>query len=116
MIQTTQLMIGGIGIALITCLTGCNPGDAKNIAQDTAHIAKDAGHAAGNAQLAGRVNATLLERKGVHFNGLHVEADNGVVKISGHVNDANEKKIVKETAESIRGVDKVDVSGLKTDK
>lgn len=99
-----------------TLLTGCNSEDARHLAQDTAHVAKDAGVAAKNAQLAGRVNATLLDRKGVHFDGLHVEAKDGAVKISGHVWDSNEKKIVKETAESIRGVDKVDVSELRISK
>jgi osmotically-inducible protein OsmY len=102
--------------ACLRMLTGCNAQDARNIAQDTGRIAKDAGVAAGNAQLAARVNTTLAQRKGVHLAGLHVEAKDGVVTISGHVNDANEKRIVRETVEGIRGVDKLDVSPLKTEK
>ena len=106
----------GAGMALSLGLVGCNSQDAGNLAKDAGKIAKDVGEASGNAQLAGRVNTTLVERKGVHFDGLHVEAKDGVVTISGHVNDANEKRIVKETAEGIRGVEKVDVSNLNTQK
>ena len=105
-----------MGLTLMVGLAGCNSQDAHTIAQDAGKIAKDVGEASGNAQLAGRVNTTLLQRKGVHFQGLHVEAKDGVVTISGHVNDANEKRIVRETAEGIRGVDKVDVSKLNTEK
>ncbi len=105
-----------MGVTLLLGLAGCNSQDAGNLAKDAGKIAKDVGEASGNTQLAGRVNTTLLQRKGVHFDGLHVEAKDGVVTISGHVNDANEKRIVKETVEGIRGVDKVDVSKLNTKK
>lgn len=105
-----------MSLAALPLLAGCNPDDARNIAQDTGKIAKDVGQSAGNAQLAGRVNSTLAQRKGVDMSGLHVEAKGGAVTITGHVRDANEKRIVKETAEGIRGVDKLDVSQLRTQK
>lgn len=114
--RAIPILHAACGLACLPLLAGCNAQDARNIAQDTGRIAKDAGAAAGNAQLAARVNTTLAQRKGVHFDGLHVEASGGVVTISGHVNDANEKRIVRETVEGIRGVDKLDISQLKTQK
>ena len=105
-----------LSLAALSLLAGCNPTDARNIAQDTGKIAKDVGQSAGNAQLYDRVTATLAQRKGVDMSGLHVEAKDGIVTISGHVRDANEKRIVKETVEGIRGVDKLDVSQLKIQK
>ena len=105
-----------VGLSISVLLSGCNPEDARNIAQDTGKIAKDAGKAAGNAQLNDRVYATLVQRKGVDVSGLHLDTQGGVITISGHVHDANEKKIVKETVEGIRGVDKADVSKLQTHK
>ena len=82
-------------LSFLLTLEGCNPEDARNIAQDAGKIAKDTGKAAGNAQLNDRVAATLAQRKGVNMQGLHIEAKNGVVTITGHVRDANEKRIVK---------------------
>lgn len=111
-----ELLFACFGLSIFVLLTGCNSEDARNIAQDTGKIAKDAGKAAGNAQLNDRVYATLVQRKGVDVSGLHLDTQGGVVTISGHVRDANEKQIVKATAEGIRGVDKVDVSKLKTQK
>ena len=110
------LHISALALAALPLLTGCNSEDARNLAQDTGKIAKDVGQSAGNAQLYDRVTATLAQRKGVDMSGLHVEAKDGVVTISGHVRDANEKRIVKETVEGIRGVDKLDVSQLRTQK
>ena len=112
----SKALLACVGLSISVMLTGCNAEDARNIAQDTGKIAKDAGKAAGNAQLNNRVYATLVQRKGVDVSGLHLDTQGGVVTISGHVRDANEKKIVKETAEGIRGVDKVDVSKLQTQK
>lgn len=115
--RTTHILhIGALCLATLPLLAGCNPEDARNIAQDTGKIAKDVGQSASNAQLYDRVGATLTQRKGVNMSGLHVEAKGGVVTISGHVRDANEKRIVQETVEGIRGVDKVDVSQLNTQR
>jgi osmotically-inducible protein OsmY len=97
-----------IGFALLAVVAaGCNSSDAKELSQDAGRLAKTAGRAVGNAQLAARVNAALANRKGVDMSGLHVEAEKGVVTLGGHVRNAEEKQRVLETARDVRGVDKV---------
>ncbi|MGV3614295.1 MAG: BON domain-containing protein [Fimbriimonas sp.] len=105
-----------IGMALLALVAvGCNSGDAKELTQDAGRLAKTAGKAAGNAQVAIRVNAALANRKGVDMSGLHVESDKGVVTIGGHVRNAEEKKRVLETARDVRGVEKV-IDKLRIEK
>ena len=88
-------------------LAACNSKDAAELSHDVGKVAKTATRAAGNAQLAGRVNATLAQRKGVDMSGLHIESEGGTVTVGGHVRNATEKKTVLDTVEGIRGVEKV---------
>jgi osmotically-inducible protein OsmY len=92
---------------LLMLLAGCNPGDARDIAQDTGKLAKTTAKAAGNASVAASVNTVLSLRKGVDMSGLHIEAEGGTVTVGGHVRNAEEKKRVLETVDGIRGVEKV---------
>ena len=95
-------------LVIVTLLAlGCNPRDAENITRDAGSLAKSTAQAAGSAQLAGRVNSVLVQRKGVDMSGLHIEAQDGVVTVGGHVRDAAEKRRVLDTVEGIRGVEKV---------
>jgi osmotically-inducible protein OsmY len=93
------------GLAVL--VAGCNSQDASNLTHDMSQVARDAGKAAGNAQLEARVISVLTQRKGVSMEGLHIEEDHGVVTVSGHVRDAHEKRLVLDTVENTRGVDKV---------
>ena len=88
-------------------LVACNSKDAADLSRDVGKVAKTATRAAGNAQLAGRVNAALAQRKGVDMSGLHVESEGGTVTLGGHVRTAKEKRTVLDTVNGIRGVDKV---------
>lgn len=88
-------------------LTGCNSEDARDIKKDVGNLAESGGRALGNAQLVARINATLLQTKGVDVSGLHIESKNGVVTLGGHVRSAEEKRLVEKTTEGIRGVEKV---------
>ena len=102
-------------ILLALILVGCNPGDARDIAQDTGKLAKTTAKAAGNASVAASVNTVLSLRKGVDMSGLHIEADGGTVTVGGHVRNVEEKKRVLDTVEGIRGVEKViDKLNVKT--
>lgn len=92
-----------VGLGL---LAGCNPRDAENLTQDTRQAVEHTGQALGSAKVAASVNAVLALCKGVDMSGLHVEAQDGVVTISGHVRSEEEKKIISETVPHIRGVDK----------
>jgi osmotically-inducible protein OsmY len=97
------LVLAGIGLLL----AGCNSEDASNLTHDVSRIAQDTTKAAGNAQLAARVNSVLVQRKGIDMRGLHVEVDHGVVTIGGHVRNTHEKNLVLQTVRDTRGVDKV---------
>lgn len=98
------------GFALMASLLmaqGCNSTDTTNLGHDTAVLARDTGEALGSASVASRVNTVLALRKGVDMSGLHVEAKDGVVTLSGHVRNREEKVRVVDTVNGIRGVDKV---------
>ena len=102
-------------IPLSLFLLACNSKDAADLSRDVGKVAKTATRAAGNAQLAGRVNAALAQRKGVDMSGLHIESEGGTVTVGGHVRDAKEKQTVLDTVDGIRGVDKV-VDKLRIEK
>lgn len=110
-----RLLVLPLCIAVGVALAGCNSQDASDLKRDVGKLAETGGRAIGNAQLVARVEAALAQRKGVDISGLHVEAKNGVVTLGGHVRTAEEKRLVKETAEGIRGVDKV-VNNLRIEK
>jgi|SRR5579862_6056947 len=102
-----RVMIPAVVATVAFSLAGCNSQDASDLTQDVGKIAKDAGRAAGNAQLVARINAELAQRKGVDMSGLHVSAVNGVVTVGGHVRDKGEKRKVLQTINDIRGVTSV---------
>lgn len=105
-----------IGLTLVAAaLVGCNANDAKELSQDAGKLAKTATKAVGNGQLAARVNVALANRKGVDMSGLHIEAENGIVTVGGHVRNAEEKKRVLDTVEDQRDVKKV-VDKLRIEK
>ena len=102
-------------LPLAALLVACNSKDASDLSRDVGQVAKTATRAAGNAQLAGRVNAALAQRKGVDMSGLHVDSEGGTVTLGGHVRTAQEKKTVLDTVNGIRGVDKL-VDKLRIEK
>ncbi len=105
--RSRLFLSSGCALAAILLLTGCNPQDARNLSQDLGRTAQHTGQALGNARLAASVNSVLLQRKGVDMSGLHVEAQDGVVTLGGHVRSAQERRIVVETVKGVRGVEKV---------
>src|SRR5438132_266910 len=94
-------------LLLIPFVGGCNTRDAGNLAQDARSLSQHTGQAIGSASLAAKVNTVLSLRKGVDMSGLHVEAQDGVVTVSGHVRNVEERKRVVETINNTRGVEKV---------
>ncbi len=88
-------------------LAGCNSRDASELGQDAAKLGKTAARAAGNAQLAGRVNAQLAQTKGVDMTNLKVESEGGTVTLSGRIRDAAERKEILRAVKNIRGVERV---------
>lgn len=94
-------------IALAAFLLGCNAQDASDLKRDAGQLTQTATRAATNATVAVKVNTVLSLRKGVDMSGLHIESKGGVVTVSGHVRNAEEKRVVIETVNNTRGVDQV---------
>jgi len=101
-------VVGGLAaLTLVSFAYGCNPQDAQQLSQDTRHLAEDTGHALGSATLASKVETVLSLRKGVDMSGLHIDTKDGVVTLSGHVRNQEERTRVVNTVNGIRGVDQV---------
>lgn len=96
-----------LALSALGVLIGCNSRDAKELSQDAGKLGKTLVRSGTNAQLAGRVNGQLAQTKGISMEGLKVEAENGVVTLSGKIrNEAERNKIVR-AVKDIRGVEKV---------
>jgi osmotically-inducible protein OsmY len=107
------ITLGSLSLVMaMGLLAGCNSQDARNLGQDTAHLARDTGQALEGATLDGKVRAVLALRKGVDMSNLQIEAKDGVVTLHGHVRDKAEKERVRATVDGIRGVDSVNVDDL----
>lgn len=92
---------------VLASLIGCNQEDAQNITEDAKSLAASTGKAIGGMTLAGKVNAALALRKDVDMTGLHIEAKDGVVTVGGHVESAQEKKLVLDVVNGTKGVERV---------
>jgi hyperosmotically inducible protein len=93
---------------IFIAIAGCNKDDTSNLKRDAGALAHSAGVAAVDAGLAAKVNAALLQAKGVDIKGLHVEAKNGAVMVGGHVKTEEERHLVVETVKGVEGVKSVD--------
>ncbi len=102
-----KTVIAVLLLGIVATLSGCNSRDAGNLAQDARTFTQHTGQALGSATLAGKVNTVLSLRKGVDMSGLHVEAQDGVVTLSGHVRNGEERRRVVQTVDGIRGVDRI---------
>jgi osmotically-inducible protein OsmY len=107
--------LGFLSIVAAIVLAGCSSEDANKLSSDAKNLAQDAGQAIGGLTLAGKVQAALRLRKDIDANGLHVEAKDGIVTITGHVKSADEKARVFDIANNTVGVDKVINTDLKVE-
>lgn len=95
-------------------IAGCNKEDASALSNDAERLGRSAAKAAGNAKVAASVNTVLALRKGISMEGLHVESEGGKVTIGGWVRTREERALVIETVNGIRGVEKV-IDQLRVD-
>ena len=101
-------------IAVCACLSlltlsvfGCNEKDANALKEDTKKLSDDIGPILKNSSLAAKVTTHLTLHKGVDMTGLHIDSQDGVATVSGHVKDANAKKVIISVVKETTGVDKV---------
>ena len=65
-----------------------------------------------DAWITAKTNSTLLWTEGVHGSDIDVETKDGVVTLEGTVESGFEKELAIDIAQGIRGVERVDASGL----
>jgi osmotically-inducible protein OsmY len=96
-----------VALSCLLVVLGCNKEDAQNLGSDAKNLARDAGKAVGGVTLAAKVNSALALKKDVDMSGLHIEAKDGVVTVGGHVGDEKARRLVLDTVEGTKGVEKV---------
>lgn len=104
-----------IALLAVIVMAGCTSPDAAKLGQDAQNMANDASHAVSGLTLAGKVETALRLRKDVDASTIHVEAKDGVVTLTGHVKDPNERSSVYAVVSNTVGVDKVIDTDLKVD-
>ncbi len=65
-----------------------------------------------DAWITAKTNSTLLWTEGVHGSDIDVDTKDGVVTLNGTVESGYEKELAIDIAQGIRGVERVDASGL----
>jgi osmotically-inducible protein OsmY len=85
---------------------------ARAFADGTRRVVRYAGQAADDAALAARVKAAFMMRKGLAGSAIQVLAEEGVIRLTGRVRNASQKRLAAEVARNTEGVAGV-VNGLK---
>jgi hyperosmotically inducible protein len=83
---------------------------AKDEMRTTAHESKEA---VSDGWITTKVKSSLLLTRDVDGKDISVTTDNGIVKLGGNVDSTAEKQRAIEVAQNVRGVKKVDSSGIK---
>lgn len=86
------------------------PGEAN--AKEVHNRGADAHENAPDAEITKQVKAHLAAQKELQGNSISVETKNGVITLIGKVSDDKQLKQAVSEAESIKGVSKVDATGL----
>ena len=94
-------------IPVAVLAVGCSKQDADQVQSDAQNLAKQTGEAASSITLAGKVNSVLRVMKWIDNSDVHVDAKDGVVTLSGSAADEHQKKLIDETTDAVKGVDKV---------
>jgi hyperosmotically inducible periplasmic protein len=75
--------------------------------------ARDAGEVVSDAWITTRVKSTLVNSRWVDAIDIDVDTKDGVVSLKGEVDSSSERDLAIELAKNVRGVKRVDASGLK---
>ncbi|GAB2663258.1 BON domain-containing protein [Arenimonas aestuarii] len=104
-----RLAAGTPGAVLVHNKLTLDPDQKGQVA--TAEAA-DADNLLSDAWITAKTNSTLLWTEGVHGTDIDVETRDGVVTLEGTVESGYEKELAIDIAQGIRGVQRVDASGL----
>lgn len=80
---------------------------------EIAEKSRETGSAVSDGWITAKVKSTLLFSSNVSGTDINVDTEDGVVRLKGHVASAAEKDLAVKLSEDIRGVTRVDASGLK---
>lgn len=81
---------------------------ARAFAGSTGSIVRCAGQAADDAALTARARAALAMRKGLEGSTLHLSCEEGVIRLTGCVRSAGQKRLAAEVARNTVGVTSVE--------
>lgn len=105
-------MLSAFAIAM-TMGAGFHIGSAQAQTTQAADHSATAGQAVGDAWITTKVKAELATTKGIKSTDISVDTVDGVVTLTGVLSTGVEVKKAVAAAESIKGVKRVDASGLK---
>jgi len=105
-----------MGFGVSTAASAANKTSAHTpilVAQQTPTESSSVGEAISDTWITTKVRTELVATKGVETDGIAVQTNDGVVILTGVINDDVARKKAIAAAESIKGVKRVDASGLK---
>jgi osmotically-inducible protein OsmY len=91
----------------VIALAGCSQEDVKNVQNDTSKLGNDMKPMVTGAGLSAKVWTQLSMHKGIDTSGLHIEASDKTVTVSGHVRDSGMRKKVVDAINETTGVEQV---------
>lgn len=89
------------------------PGTTAKAKEQVKMAANDTKEALSDGWITTKVKSSLMLTRDVEGGEISVTTDNGIVKLSGNVESKAEKQRAVEVAQNVRGVKKVDSSGIK---
>jgi osmotically-inducible protein OsmY len=89
------------------------PGATTQAKEQMKTAANDTKEALSDGWITTKVKSSLMFTRDIESGEISVTTDNGVVKLAGNVESNNQKQRAIEVAQNIRGVKKVDSSGIK---
>jgi len=101
-----------IGVTNQLSVTG-KPGTTARAKDEMKTTAQESKEAMTDGWITTKVKSSLLLTRDVDGKDISVTTDNGVVKLGGNVDSKAEKERAIEIAQNVRGVKKVDPSGIK---
>ena len=89
------------------------PGTTARAKDEMRTTARESKEAMSDGWITTKVKSSLMLTRDVDGKDISVTTDNGVVKLGGNVDSKTEKERAIEVAQNVRGVKKVDSSGIK---
>jgi osmotically-inducible protein OsmY len=103
-----------VGVSNQLVVSG-KPGTTSKTKEELKTAASDTKEALSDGWITTKVKSTLMLTRDVDGLDISVTTNNGIVKLAGNVDSTVEKQRAVEVAQNVRGVKKVDPSGIKVE-